>query len=145
LALVSALQLRSRAWYGSLGLIPEPIWKMSCINLLVFNFKIQQNYITDHVCHINYNFDKNSTIFKNLRTIFLHSISADWRLNWLINTWPNLFVSNITEKWGIWARQLKVNSVVSQQILNGEKWYEDSWRLLNFWRADTRANMGDAM
>jgi hypothetical protein len=27
---ISALQLRCRAWYGSLGLIPGPIWKMSC-------------------------------------------------------------------------------------------------------------------
>ena len=32
---ISALQLRSRAWYGSLGLIPGPIWKMSCNNLLL--------------------------------------------------------------------------------------------------------------
>jgi hypothetical protein len=33
---ISALQLRCRAWYGSLGLIPRPIWKMSCNNLLIF-------------------------------------------------------------------------------------------------------------
>ena len=32
---ISALQLRYRAWYGSLGLIPGPIWKMSCNNLLL--------------------------------------------------------------------------------------------------------------
>jgi hypothetical protein len=32
---ISALQLRCRAWYGSLGLIPGPIWKMSCNNLLL--------------------------------------------------------------------------------------------------------------
>jgi hypothetical protein len=31
---ISALQLRCRAWYGSLGLIPGPIWKMPCNNLL---------------------------------------------------------------------------------------------------------------
>ena len=34
---ISVLQLRCRAWYGSLGLIPGPIWKMSCNNLLVLN------------------------------------------------------------------------------------------------------------
>jgi hypothetical protein len=33
---ISALQLRCRAWYGSLGLIPGPIWKMSCNNLLIW-------------------------------------------------------------------------------------------------------------
>ena len=33
---ILALQLRCRAWYGSLGLIPGPIWKMSCNNLLLF-------------------------------------------------------------------------------------------------------------
>ena len=33
---ISALQLRCQAWYGSLGLIPGPIWKMSCNNLLIF-------------------------------------------------------------------------------------------------------------
>jgi hypothetical protein len=89
------------------GLIPGPIWEMPCNDLFItyfeademriyvkhncninifiitLHFKIQQNYITDHVRYINYNFDKNSKIFKNLRTIFLHSISADWRLNWL--------------------------------------------------------------
>jgi hypothetical protein len=32
---ISALQLRYWAWYGSLGLIPGPIWKMSCNNLLI--------------------------------------------------------------------------------------------------------------
>jgi hypothetical protein len=32
---ISALQLCCRAWYGSLGLIPGPIWKMSCNNLLI--------------------------------------------------------------------------------------------------------------
>jgi hypothetical protein len=32
---ISALQLRCRAWYGNLGLIPGPIWKMSCNNLFV--------------------------------------------------------------------------------------------------------------
>ena len=32
---ISALQLRSRAWYGILGLIPGPIWKISCNNLLI--------------------------------------------------------------------------------------------------------------
>ena len=32
---ISALQLRCRAWYGSIGLIPGPIWKMSCNNLLL--------------------------------------------------------------------------------------------------------------
>ena len=32
---ISALQLRCRAWYGRLGLIPRPIWEMSCNNLLL--------------------------------------------------------------------------------------------------------------
>ena len=32
---ISALQLCCRAWYGSLGLIPGPIWKRSCNNLLL--------------------------------------------------------------------------------------------------------------
>jgi hypothetical protein len=32
---VSALQLHCRAWYGNLELIPGPIWKMSCNNLLI--------------------------------------------------------------------------------------------------------------
>jgi hypothetical protein len=32
---ITDLQLRCRAWYGSLGLIPGPIWKMSCNNLLL--------------------------------------------------------------------------------------------------------------
>jgi hypothetical protein len=32
---IAALQLRCRAWYGSLGLIPGPIWKMACNNLLL--------------------------------------------------------------------------------------------------------------
>jgi hypothetical protein len=31
-------QLRSWAWYGSLELIPGPIWKMSCNNLLLLIF-----------------------------------------------------------------------------------------------------------
>ena len=34
---ISALQLCCRAWYGSLGLIPGPIWKMSCNNLLLLH------------------------------------------------------------------------------------------------------------
>jgi hypothetical protein len=33
---ISALQLRCRAWYRSLGLIPGPIWKMSCNNLSTY-------------------------------------------------------------------------------------------------------------
>ena len=32
---ISALQLSCQAWYGSLELIPGPIWKMSCNNLLL--------------------------------------------------------------------------------------------------------------
>ena len=36
---ISALQLRCRAWYGSLGLIPGPIWKMSCNNLLIYIYR----------------------------------------------------------------------------------------------------------
>ena len=32
---IPALQLRCQAWYGSLGLILEPTWKMSCNNLLI--------------------------------------------------------------------------------------------------------------
>jgi hypothetical protein len=32
---ISALQLRCWVWYGSLGLIPGSIWKMSCNNLLL--------------------------------------------------------------------------------------------------------------
>jgi hypothetical protein len=32
---ISALQLCCRAWYRSLGMIPGPIWKMSCNNLLI--------------------------------------------------------------------------------------------------------------
>jgi hypothetical protein len=32
---ISALKLRCRAWYGSLVLIPGPLWKMSCNNLLL--------------------------------------------------------------------------------------------------------------
>ena len=32
---ISSLQLRCQAWYGSLGLIPGPIWKLSCNNLLL--------------------------------------------------------------------------------------------------------------
>jgi hypothetical protein len=32
---ISALQLCCRAWYGSLGLIPGPIWKTSCNNLSI--------------------------------------------------------------------------------------------------------------
>jgi hypothetical protein len=38
---VSALQLRCRAWYGSLGLIAGPIWKMSCNNLLLSHILLQ--------------------------------------------------------------------------------------------------------
>jgi hypothetical protein len=34
---ISALQLRCRSWYGSIGLIPGPIWKMLCNNLLIFH------------------------------------------------------------------------------------------------------------
>jgi hypothetical protein len=36
---ISALQLRCRAWYGSLGLIPGPIWKMSYNNLLILTLR----------------------------------------------------------------------------------------------------------
>jgi hypothetical protein len=35
---ISSLQLRCRAWYGSLGLIPGPIWKMTCNNLLKYGY-----------------------------------------------------------------------------------------------------------
>jgi hypothetical protein len=35
---ISALQLRCRAWYGSLGIIPGPKWKMSCNNLLLYQY-----------------------------------------------------------------------------------------------------------
>jgi hypothetical protein len=31
---ISVLQLHCRTWYGGLGLIPGPIWKMAC-NLLI--------------------------------------------------------------------------------------------------------------
>jgi hypothetical protein len=37
---ISGLQLRCRAWYGSLGLIPWPIWKMSCNNLLLLTSRL---------------------------------------------------------------------------------------------------------
>ena len=38
---ISTLQLRCWAWYGSLGLIPGPIWKMSCNSLLVLSVLLQ--------------------------------------------------------------------------------------------------------
>jgi hypothetical protein len=38
---ISALQLRCWAWYGSLGLIPGPIWKMSFNNLLLSHILLQ--------------------------------------------------------------------------------------------------------
>ena len=40
---ISALQLRCRAWYGSLGIIPGPIWKMSCNNLIVYKAMIRND------------------------------------------------------------------------------------------------------
>ena len=49
---ISALQLRCRAWYGSLGLIPGPIWKMSCNNLLLlysYNFNPIKNTYLRHM------------------------------------------------------------------------------------------------
>ena len=42
---ISALQLRCRAWYGSLRLIPGPIWKMSCNNLLLSRNKCDTNIL----------------------------------------------------------------------------------------------------
>jgi hypothetical protein len=42
---ISALQLRCRACYGSLGLIPGPIWKISCNNLLLSKF-LSENMAT---------------------------------------------------------------------------------------------------
>ena len=44
---ISALQLRYRDWYGSLGLIPGPIWKMSCNNLLILSYYLV-TYRHDH-------------------------------------------------------------------------------------------------
>jgi hypothetical protein len=42
---ISALQLRRRAWYGSLGLSPGPIWKMSCNNLLLSHILFFNNML----------------------------------------------------------------------------------------------------
>jgi hypothetical protein len=39
--LITTCQLRCRAWYRSLGLIPGPIWKMSCNNLLLSHILLQ--------------------------------------------------------------------------------------------------------
>ena len=39
--LITTFQLRCRAWYRSLGLIPGPIWKMSCNNLLLSHILLQ--------------------------------------------------------------------------------------------------------
>ena len=39
--MVPGISLRCRAWYGSLGLIRGPIWKMSCNNLLVIKKKVK--------------------------------------------------------------------------------------------------------
>jgi hypothetical protein len=44
---ISALQLRCRAWYGSPGLIPRPIWKMSCNNLLIWTGPSPKKYYMD--------------------------------------------------------------------------------------------------
>jgi hypothetical protein len=59
---ISALQLRCLAWYGSLWLIPRPIWKMSCNNLLLFH---------------------SETI--------LHSIYSTWKLYYIINLFGCIF------------------------------------------------------
>jgi hypothetical protein len=47
--LISTRQVRCRAWYGSHGLIPGPIWKLSCNNLLLSCNKchIYNVYISD--------------------------------------------------------------------------------------------------
>jgi hypothetical protein len=42
---ISALQLCCRAWYGSLGLIPGPIWKMSCNNPSFLVIKLYSNML----------------------------------------------------------------------------------------------------
>ena len=44
---ISALQLRCRDWYGSLGLIPGPIWEISwlCNNLLLSDFCWRLHYV----------------------------------------------------------------------------------------------------
>ena len=44
---ISAFQLRCRAWYGSLGLIPGPIWKKSCNNLLIWTGPSPKKYYMD--------------------------------------------------------------------------------------------------
>ena len=45
---ISVLQLHCRAWYGSLGLIPGSMWKMSCNNLLITIWK--SSYGSKHAC-----------------------------------------------------------------------------------------------
>ena len=48
---ISALQLRCLAWFGSLGLIPGPIWKMSCNNILLLTNLLYYDYKC--LCFIN--------------------------------------------------------------------------------------------
>ena len=52
---ISALQLLCRVWYGSLGLIPGPIWKMSCNNLLVYPslFDLESSFLSKYLWFVN--------------------------------------------------------------------------------------------
>ena len=54
---ISALQLRCRDWYGSLGLIPGPIWKMSCNTLLIVLHNIGYTWIEGIATHLNVIYD----------------------------------------------------------------------------------------
>jgi hypothetical protein len=65
---ISALQLRCRAWYGSLGLIPGPIWKMSCNNLLLL-YRHRWNTVISEL-NKNDNFTSEITIFISLSLYF---------------------------------------------------------------------------
>ena len=65
---ISALQLRCRGWYGSLGLIPGPIWKMSCNNLLWWSYDVVMRECSLWRQHIDY--------YTSLRGMF------NWIIQW---------------------------------------------------------------
>jgi hypothetical protein len=88
---ISALQLRCWAWYGSLGLIPGPIWEMSCNNLLTITVHtIKYSQANFHCDKVN---SKSATRlfcrsfsnlfwFSKLDYLYFTAVNAILKTNW---------------------------------------------------------------
>jgi hypothetical protein len=119
---ISALQLCCRAWYRSLGMIPGPIWKMSCNNLLI----LLKRYQTMLICKMSMTLE---SVCKDVDIWMEIPIQHD------VYIWANCSVSSYLNFIPIPCYQPSTH-VSPPASLSGLIWES---------RTDTRANMENVM